>query len=184
MNLRVSWKAGNFLTTRVTISFVRFATQSYLVVASLAKHKSSHTPCSRSLLERMWLVKNSSPFIWKSKFYYCVQKSHHWTLSWARWIQCTLYGFISNLRLRFVSQAVYLLQVIYLNFCKTGNKVHVVRFDVFDAAKIKVDVFWVATPCSVAVEYHRFGGRCCVHLQGELHGAEKWTWLLEHREML
>jgi len=30
-----------------------------------------------------------------------------------------------------------------------------------------VEVFWVVTPCSVMVGYKRFGGPCCVHLQGE-----------------
>jgi len=30
----------------------------------------------------------------------------------------------------------------------------------------QVEVFWVVTPCSVVVGYHRFGGPCCCHLQG------------------
>jgi len=32
-------------------------------------------------------------------------------------------------------------------------------------AKIQVEVFWVMTPCSVAVGYHRFGEPCCLHFQ-------------------
>jgi len=31
----------------------------------------------------------------------------------------------------------------------------------------QVQVFWVVTPCSVEIEYIRFGGSCCLHLQGE-----------------
>jgi len=27
----------------------------------------------------------------------------------------------------------------------------------------EVDVFWVATPCNVAVGYQRFEGSCCLH---------------------
>jgi len=39
--------------------------------------------------------------------------------------------------------------------------------------KIQVAVFWVMTPCSDVVGYRRFGGPCCLRLQGELDGA--WT---------
>jgi len=35
------------------------------------------------------------------------------------------------------------------------------------AVKFQVDVFWVVMSCSVAVGYQRFGGLCCLHLQGE-----------------
>jgi hypothetical protein len=31
---------------------------------------------------------------------------------------------------------------------------------------IQVEVFWGVTPSSVAVGYRRFGGPCCLHLQG------------------
>jgi hypothetical protein len=31
-----------------------------------------------------------------------------------------------------------------------------------------VEVYGVVTPCSVAVGFQRFGGQCCLHLQGEL----------------
>jgi hypothetical protein len=31
----------------------------------------------------------------------------------------------------------------------------------------KFELFCVVTPCSVAVGYRRFGGPCCLHLQGE-----------------
>jgi hypothetical protein len=33
------------------------------------------------------------------------------------------------------------------------------------AMKIKVEVFWAVTPCSVVVGYQRFGGLYCSHLQ-------------------
>jgi hypothetical protein len=39
---------------------------------------------------------------------------------------------------------------------------------IFTAVKIQVDVIWVVTPCSVMVHYQRFGGPCCLHLQGEV----------------
>jgi len=41
--------------------------------------------------------------------------------------------------------------------------------------KFLVVVFWVVTPYSVAVEYQRFGAACCLHLQGKVRGAGKWT---------
>jgi hypothetical protein len=31
----------------------------------------------------------------------------------------------------------------------------------------QVEVCWVVTLCSVVVGYQRFGGPCCLHLQGE-----------------
>jgi hypothetical protein len=31
-----------------------------------------------------------------------------------------------------------------------------------------VAVFWVVTPCSDVIRYERFGGPCCLHLQGEV----------------
>jgi hypothetical protein len=36
---------------------------------------------------------------------------------------------------------------------------------------IQVEVFWVVTPCSTVVGYQYFRGPCCLHLQGEVHGA-------------
>jgi hypothetical protein len=36
---------------------------------------------------------------------------------------------------------------------------------------IVVDVFWVMTPCSAAVVCQRFGGPCCLHLQGEVRNV-------------
>jgi len=32
----------------------------------------------------------------------------------------------------------------------------------------QVAVFWVVTPCSHVLGYQRFGGPCCLHLQGEV----------------
>jgi hypothetical protein len=34
----------------------------------------------------------------------------------------------------------------------------------------EVDVIRVVTPCSVVLEYQRFGEPCCLHLQGEVVG--------------
>jgi hypothetical protein len=42
------------------------------------------------------------------------------------------------------------------------------RFEVFTAAKIQVEVFWIVMPCRVAVGYQHFGRPCCLHLQGEV----------------
>jgi hypothetical protein len=39
-------------------------------------------------------------------------------------------------------------------------------FEVFTTVKIRIEVFWVVTLCSVVVGYQRFGGPCCLHLQG------------------
>jgi hypothetical protein len=33
--------------------------------------------------------------------------------------------------------------------------------------KVQVLIFWVFTSYSDEVEYERFGGPCCLHLQGE-----------------
>jgi hypothetical protein len=34
---------------------------------------------------------------------------------------------------------------------------------------IQVEVVWVVASCSITVGYQRFGGPCCLHLQGEVH---------------
>jgi len=41
-------------------------------------------------------------------------------------------------------------------------------FEAFTAVMLLVGVFWVMTQCSVVVGYQRFGGPCCLHLQGEV----------------
>jgi hypothetical protein len=41
-------------------------------------------------------------------------------------------------------------------------------FRVFTAMKIPYVVFLFATPCSIVIGYERFGGPCCLHLQGEI----------------
>jgi hypothetical protein len=41
------------------------------------------------------------------------------------------------------------------------------RFEAYMAMMVQVDVFWVVPPCSVVVGGQRFGGPCCLHLQGE-----------------
>jgi hypothetical protein len=47
-----------------------------------------------------------------------------------------------------------------------GN-VSIARSEVFLEVEIQVEFFWFVTPCSVVVGYQRFGGFCCLHLQGE-----------------
>jgi hypothetical protein len=42
----------------------------------------------------------------------------------------------------------------------------VAKYEVFTAAKIQVEVFWILTPCSDAIAYRRFGGPCFLHLHG------------------
>jgi len=42
-------------------------------------------------------------------------------------------------------------------------------------SEFQVEVFWVVTSCSVVVGYRRFGGLCCLHLQGE-HGGSFDLW--------
>jgi hypothetical protein len=42
------------------------------------------------------------------------------------------------------------------------------RSEVFTAARIQIDVFWIVTPCSDARGYPRFEGLCYLHLQGEV----------------
>jgi hypothetical protein len=60
------------------------------------------------------------------------------------------------------------------------------RFEILTAVKTDVEVFWVVMPCSVVGGYHRFGGPCCLHLQGEegilpqhyttSQPRRPWTW--------
>jgi hypothetical protein len=45
-----------------------------------------------------------------------------------------------------------------------------VKFD-----PIRVAVFWVVMPFGAVVEYHRFVGICCLHLQREVSGIWKRT---------
>jgi hypothetical protein len=40
-------------------------------------------------------------------------------------------------------------------------------FQVITAASMKMTVFWVAAPCSLAEVYRRFRGPCCLHHQGD-----------------
>jgi hypothetical protein len=52
-------------------------------------------------------------------------------------------------------------------------------FRVFTAVKIQAEIFWAVTPGTVVVEYQRFGGHCCLHLQGEDSGNMETTWAHE-----
>jgi hypothetical protein len=45
------------------------------------------------------------------------------------------------------------------------------RFEVFTAVKVQVEVFWVVTPYSVVIGYHRFRGQCCLHIHPEDGGS-------------
>jgi hypothetical protein len=56
----------------------------------------------------------------------------------------------------------------FIVFVYGVNMLHYMRFDVFTAVKIQVNVFWVVTPYSDVVEHQCFGGPCCLHLQGEM----------------
>jgi len=49
--------------------------------------------------------------------------------------------------------------------------------------KIQVVALWLVTPCSVAIRYDRFGGPCCLHLQGEvtINAARSSETLLSYR---
>jgi hypothetical protein len=38
----------------------------------------------------------------------------------------------------------------------------------FKEIMIQFMVFWIVTSCSVVVGFHRFGGRCCLYLQGSV----------------
>jgi hypothetical protein len=42
-----------------------------------------------------------------------------------------------------------------------------VRFEVFMAVKMQVEVFWVVMPCSYAAGYQCFRKPCCLHLYTE-----------------
>jgi hypothetical protein len=69
--------------------------------------------------------------------------------------------------------------IIYHELRKMWKKTATTCFKGFDSRQwqyfsfrhlvyiIQVKVFWVVTSCSVVVGYQRFGGPCCLHLQGE-----------------
>jgi hypothetical protein len=50
-----------------------------------------------------------------------------------------------------------------------------VSVKVFTAMKIQIAVFLVVMPCNEVVGYQICEGPCCLHLQGEVNGAWKWT---------
>jgi hypothetical protein len=52
------------------------------------------------------------------------------------------------------------------------------RLEVFMAVNIQIKVFWIVTPCSDVVGYQRFGGSCCLHVQGE--EKKRWYFLSQH----
>jgi hypothetical protein len=51
----------------------------------------------------------------------------------------------------------------------------IARGGIITAVKIHVGVFWVMTPCSYVVGYQRFGGPCCLHVQGEVKMEAAWS---------
>jgi len=42
-------------------------------------------------------------------------------------------------------------------------------FEVSTVVNIQVEVYWVMTTCSAVLGHQRFGGTCCLHLQGEMN---------------
>jgi hypothetical protein len=54
------------------------------------------------------------------------------------------------------------------NVSVSRRKDHLMHDEVFMAVKIRVGVFWVVMPHRVLVGYQRFGGPCCLHIQGEV----------------
>jgi len=48
-----------------------------------------------------------------------------------------------------------------------------VRFEISTEVKFHVVVFRIATPCNVVLGYRRFGGPCCLHLQGKHEPLER-----------
>jgi hypothetical protein len=50
-----------------------------------------------------------------------------------------------------------------------------VRFEVLMTASIKMAVFWVLAPCSLAQVYRRFGDACCQHHQGDECSKHLWN---------
>jgi hypothetical protein len=50
------------------------------------------------------------------------------------------------------------------------NSLKIVSSGGFLHYRLQVAVFWVMIPCNDLVGYHRFGGPCCLHLQGEVVG--------------
>jgi hypothetical protein len=67
---------------------------------------------------------------------------------------------VSSTVLHFRSTNLYVLSIV----CKKGSS---------EAYLFQVEVFWVVTPCYVVVGYQRFGGPCCLHLQGDVIGGEE-----------
>jgi hypothetical protein len=49
-----------------------------------------------------------------------------------------------------------------------------VGFEVLTAVSAKMAVFWVVALCSLVEVYQRFGGPCCLHLQGD-DGNDLWN---------
>jgi len=63
-----------------------------------------------------------------------------------------------------VSNTPQSMENALLNVGITDQTLLQTRFDVFTAAKIQVEVFWVMTRCSVVVGCQFFGGPYCPHL--------------------
>jgi hypothetical protein len=54
---------------------------------------------------------------------------------------------------------------------KHRDNYNFVGFDVLTASRMKMSVFCVVVPCSLAHVYRPLRGACCIHLQGE---GKKW----------
>jgi hypothetical protein len=62
-----------------------------------------------------------------------------------------------------ILQVPFGMNIVWITFSWGGG----VRFEVYTAVKIHVKFVCVVTPCNAATGYKRFGGPCCIHLQGE-----------------
>jgi hypothetical protein len=69
----------------------------------------------------------------------------------------------------------------WIHFCKRKQlfRLQWVRFEVLTMASMKMDVFWLATPCSLVDVYRCCRGACCLHHQVQtstrLHGVTTKT---------
>jgi hypothetical protein len=67
------------------------------------------------------------------------------------------------------------IKIVYVFFISSIHAAHsahliirdCVRFQVLTAASMKMAVFWVVAPCSLAEVYRRFRGACFLRLQGD-----------------
>jgi hypothetical protein len=61
-----------------------------------------------------------------------------------------------------MSDSKHMQKLIFACHCETNS----LSFEALTAVMFHVEVFWVVTLCIVVIGYQRFGGPCCLHLQG------------------